>query len=330
MKHSAKKFLSCVALALPVLMSFSITASAEYSFEIVKAPGALETQAFGLNDAGKVTGGAFDGVAEFGYVYDLKTGTFTNTNVEFTAIDINNSGVMVGSVDLACAIRDKHGNVTLFNSPSSATVCRARGVNSKGKVSGFQIDANGVWSGFVYDPKKRTFEEFLPSAQTFAHGINAQDEVAGSVTLAADEAYPGSPPGRYGYVWNKNGSLTYLAISQAVPGSSRARGISENGLITGWYFDGIEFVFKSFAISFSSDSGFEEIALADDEIVYQKPCDPNVPPSPGPGYDLFTDMTASHIRNDGVVVGQCTDEYFNETTGDSVRHSNGFIATPVQ
>ena len=48
----------------------------------------------------------------------------------------------------------------------------------------------------------------------------------------------------------------------------------------------------------------------------------------GPGYDAYTDFYALQVRNDGVVVGQCIDEYYNASTGDYVEYPYGFVATP--
>ena len=323
----------CVALASSMLMIYASPASAEYDFELVSPPGSVFTQAFGINNAGKVVGGADDGSAPFSFIYDMKTGEYTTIGTEFNALEISNSGVIVGDSGDFCAIRDTKGDITLFSPPSYTTgsFCRARGVNSKGKVSGFEVDAAGVWLGFVYDSQQGTFEEFLPSNQTIAHGINAQSQIAGSVFLEADEAFPGSAAGRYGFVREADGSVKYFAISQSLPGQTTGRGISESGLVAGFYLDADTFEFKSYVTTVSDGTAFEEITLTDDEVVYQSPCDPNLPAPPGPGYALlFTDFTASQVRNDGVVVGSCADIYFDETTGDFVAYTNGFVATPAK
>ena len=124
--------------------------------------------------------------------------------------------------------------------------------------------------------------------------------------------------------------MKYFAISQSLPGQTTGRGISESGLVAGFYVDPVGFEFKSYVTTVSDGTAFEEITLTDDEVVYQKPCDPNLAAPPGPGYELFTDVTASQVRNDGVVVGACVDVYFDGTTGDLVAYTNGFIATPAK
>lgn len=332
MKKLIGTSMSSVVLALAMLTIYSPTASAEYSFQAVIPPGAISAQTFGINNAGKVTGGAeFPNGDEVRFTYDTKSGEYTTIIDDFSALEISNSGVMVGDVDGMCAIRDKKGNITFFAPPSYTvnSFCQARGVNSNGKVSGFEIDENNDWLGFVHDPKKGTFEEFLPSGQTFAHAINAQGQIAGSERLDADEAYPGSAEGRYGYVRETNGAVKYFEISQSFPGQTRARGISESGLITGFYFDPDTVEFKSYVTTLSSGTDFVTITLTDDQVVHQRPCNPaNL--TPPAGYELLTDMTASQIRNDGVVVGSCTDIHFNGTTGDFIEFRYGFIATPIK
>lgn len=331
MKNRFTSFISYIAAALPLLMIYSLPARAEYTFELVNPPGALYIQAFGINSQGIVTGNADDGEAAFGFAYDSKSGEYTKNSDGFRALDISNSGVMVGNVDDICAMRDQTGNVTEFFPPSfgAGSSCQARGVNSNGKVSGFEVDADGIFLGFVYDSNSGTYEEFLPSAWTITHALNAQGQNVGSVRLETDQAFPGSPAGHYGYLREKDGAVKYFAISQSAPGQSRARGISESGVVAGWYVESPAFEAKSYVTTLSSGSAFEQIALTDDQVLYRKPCNPDVAPPPGPGYESFTDVIASQIRNDGVVVGTCTDGYFNPVTLDLVTYSAGFIATPI-
>lgn len=325
----------CLLLALISLSLHSLNAQAQYEFRVIAPPGAEFTQAFGINNAGKVTGGGqFEDGTGFSYVYDLKRDKYSFNEPDFGALEINNNGVIVGDIDGVCAIRDKKGKFKLFSPPSNKPddFCQARGVNPSGKVSGFLVDEFGTWTGFVYDSRKNSYEEFMPSSQTIAHAVNAQGQVAGSVTLEADEASPGSPAGRYGFIRAADGTVKYLAIGdlQAFSGTTRARGISESGLVAGFYRDTNTASLISYVLKVSDYTSFESITLTDDQMVYQTPCDSNMAAPPGPGYDLYTDVTASQVRNDGVVVGSCSDIYFNEITGDLVDYSKGFIATPIK
>ena len=326
-----RAFRSFFALALPMLMIYSSPATAEYIFQLVIPPGAENAQTLGINNAGTVVGGTFDD-SDSGYpfTYDMKKGVYTTISNEFGAIEISNSGVMVGNVDGVCAIRDKKGNVAEFLPPSfgADSFCQARGVNSKGQVSGFEIDAVGDFLGFIYDSKHGTYEEFLPSPQTIAQGINAQGQNVGSVALDADEAYPGSAPGRYGYLRQTDGSVKYFEISQSFPGQSRARGLSESGLISGFYLDPDTTEYKGYVTTLSKGNEFETITLTDDQVVHLSPCDPELA-TPEPGFVTLTDVFAAQVRDDGVVVGSCRDYHVNWTTGDFIVFPTyGFIATP--
>jgi hypothetical protein len=317
-------------------MICSLPAYAEYTYQLVIPPGAPNANLFGINNAGKAVGAAFD---DFGYYlysfeYDMKRGVYTAISDEFDAIGISSNGVMTGSGGdflNVCAIRDKDGTLTFFYPPSWTpdSFCQGRSVNPDGKFSGLNFDEFGIWTGFIYDPEYGTFEEFLPSLQTIAHGINAQGQNVGSVFLYPDEAYPGSPPGRYAYLRQVDGSVKYFAISQSLPGESRARGISENGLMSGFYVNPETSEFTGYATTVPDGEGFESIVLADDEIVHVRPCDPDLPPPPD-GYEIISDVFTSNIRNDGVVVGQCNDYYVDWMTFDFIPiRGYGLIATPV-
>jgi hypothetical protein len=331
MTKSLKRGISSAALAVPLLI-LSAPASAEYIFQIVKPPAASAANGFGISENGKAVGNSEDGA----YLYDRKKDTYTPIGADFGAIDISNSGVIVGSVDTDCAIRSKSGDITLFTPPTATPLvqCQLRGVNANGLVTGFIVDELGTWSGFTYDQESGAYEAFLPSLQTFAHGINEQGQVVGSVALFPDEAYPGSVFGRFGFLRQPDGAVSYFEVTQSFPGYTRGRGISESGLVTGFYLDG-ESVFngrpisKSYVTTLAGGPEFESITLGEEQIVYQSPCDASLT-APGPDYELFTDVFASHITENGVVMGSCSDFYFNGITGDVVMYSSGFIATPVQ
>jgi hypothetical protein len=204
------------------LMFYTSPANAEYSFQLVVPPEAGFTQTFGINEDGIVAGIAeIDGTL-FSFTYDMVSGEYTTIGSAFSVLEISNSGVMVGHVDNVCTIRDKKGNFTNLFPPSwdENSECFARGVNSKNKVSGFVVDEFNVWSGFVYNSKKDTYEEFLPSLQTIAHAINGPGQNAGSTFLDENGAYEGSVAGRYGYLRQTDGYFKYFEISQSDPVAS--------------------------------------------------------------------------------------------------------------
>ena len=334
MKHyfELRNPLSLVRKMLLLLIGSALftNASAQYDIRIVAPPGAEFTQTFAINNGGDIAGGANPGINNFAFTYDIKNDFYITLDNTMDILDINDAGRQVGSTDDGCAYRDKDGNILMVSPPSfvAGNPCQLRGVNAQGQMSGFMIDDTGTWRGFTHDTKKDTFEEFLPSFQTIAHAINAKGQVAGSVFLDADVVAPGAVAGRYGFVRDKKGNLATFSVNEGLAGFTRARGISESGLITGFYTDLNGFELKSFVTSLSGNSGHEEITLESDQIIFQKPCNPDTPAAPSADYQLFTSMTSSQVRNDGAVVGSCSDTYFNPLTGDVINYGYGWLATP--
>jgi hypothetical protein len=322
------------SIALILAMLLSLPAHADYRFQLVIPPGAESARTFGINDAGMVVGQASDEIGtNYSFTYDLINDEYAVVSDEIDLLGIANSGVMVGSVDGICGMIDQEGNFTTFFPPSNIpdSFCQARGVNPDGKISGFVLDGfSDIWTGFIYDAEYGTFEEFLPSLQTIAQGINSLGQNVGSVFLSPEEAYPNSPPGRYAYLREADGSVKYFAINQSLPGQSRARGISNNGLLSGFYRNPTTFEFIGYVTPVPDSQGFESIVLTGAEVVHLRPCDPNLP-SPPEGYEIRTDVFIAGVRNDGTAVGQCADFYFNPTTNDfsPIINTYGIIATPM-
>ena len=327
-------------ILVTLAMVCSLPAYGEYSYQLLLPPDAESARLTGINKSGAVVGwvrGEFG--FEYSFVYDLKKGVYTEIIDDFVVMGISETGMMVGNPAYnftLCAIRDKHGNITPFypDAWNETSVCDARGVNPDGKVSGFVIDfyGFGMWTGFIYDSEYGTYEEFLHSWGVIPQGINAQGQNVGSVGLGPDVAYPGSPEGVYAYLREVDGSIKYFAIGQSWPGESRARGISENGLIAGFYLDPETFEYRSYVTATPEGSEFEYLWLTDDEFVHLSPCDPDAPPPPPPpGSVGGTDVYLAKIRNDGVVVGQCVDwqyDFINDVF--TVFGVYGLIGTPVK
>lgn len=315
MKRRMIVMLLAMICSLPVL--------AEYSYQLVLPPGADNARLWGINNAGTAVGWFFNGVGYTSFEYDIKKGGYTMLGDDFIAMEISNTGVMVGNPGYApwmCAIRDKEGTVTELYPPSwndAVSVCDARGVNADGKVSGFVTDVDGVFWGFIYDPEYDTFEEFLPSSRTIGQGINAQGQHVGSVE-------------DFAYLREVDGSVKIFAIEQSFFGIARARGISENGLMSGFFVDPETWAYVSFVTAIPEAEGFSTVSLSEDEILYVSPCDPELPPAPE-GYFVLTDIIATAVRNDGVVTGLCNEYYVAEDWSDFVVLGNyGLIATPVK
>jgi len=304
-------------------MICSLPALAEYSYQLVLPPGADNARVFGINNAGTAVGWFFNGVGYTSFEYDIKKGEYTMLGDDFIAMEISNTGMMVGNPGDAywmCAIRDKKGNITPLYPPSwndDVSVCDARGVNPDGKVSGFVIDEDGVFWGFIYDPEYGTFEEFLPSSETIGQGINAQGQHVGSVE-------------GFGYLREADGSVKIFAIEQSDFGLAWARGISENGLMSGFFLDPETWAYVGFVTALPETEGFSVVSLTEDEIVYLSPCGSELPPPPD-GYFQLTDVVVTAVRNDGVVTGNCTDYHISDDWNDFIVLGRyGLIATPVK
>lgn len=234
-------------LFLIAAMVVSSAALAEYDIVVVDYPGAEVTQLFGIDNTGKVIGTAVMGDGStVPFTYDYRKAIFTTLAPVAGAVDtlangINEPGIVVGEAVLSNDpadfrgvgfIRYKKGIDTLFEYPG-ADETQPRAVNNAGLVSGiaFYYDL-GFLVGFIYDPTSDTFTEVLPSPRTFANGINNRGYLVGNLELADDEAYQGSPAGRYGFILKANGDATYFRVDDS---STNARGISDSGIIVGFF-----------------------------------------------------------------------------------------------
>ncbi|MFZ2508082.1 MAG: hypothetical protein WAW79_06400 [Steroidobacteraceae bacterium] len=287
-----------------------------YTYQLVDHPGTAATQVFGINNKGSVVGNGFDALNSYPFVYDSKKGTYTtvapaagyfNTHV----LGINEAGVMVGRVDTSADgstssafIRGKDGSFTVFSHPDAASFTEARGVNNTRLVSGWRDSSTGETVGFVYDSRKGTFTDIVPSLATIAQGINARGDVVGSATFPiADDPCPPSAGGtaRYGWLRTKDGTVTYFDVNG---GRTSARGITDSGTIAGFVTD-VTGVTKSFVVTLDG-SQCQSITVADADLLEF------------PGHDT---TFAGGISNPGVVVG---------ATNDPSGTSHGFIAKKVK
>ena len=228
-------------LVLALALAGTSLAATGYDFVTIDPPGGLFTSLTSLNGSGTAVGSTlFSGDTLTSFRYEVRTGASSPLpagpgGLEFSALGINDSGTIIGPLgDIAAnqgAILDKKGRYTTFTIPGfPATTPRA--IGPTGLVSGYVIAGPGDWSGFLYDPATGDAEFFLTgSPQVIPQGINARGQLVGSVGLVADGAYPGSPPGQYGFVREPGGSITLFRVNGQ---PTRARGISDAGMVTGF------------------------------------------------------------------------------------------------
>ena len=105
-----------MALGLALTAFASSVSAAPYTFTTLDVPGANDTRAFGINNAGQVVG-------LFGDSSGSGTRGFINTGGTFTTLDV-----------------------------PGASFTEARGINDAGQVVGFFADSSSVFHGFVASP----------------------------------------------------------------------------------------------------------------------------------------------------------------------------------
>jgi uncharacterized membrane protein len=243
-----KKKNQLLAILAVGFLAGPMAAQAQYDYQQLDYPGAEFTQVFGINDRGDVVG---NGIAAdtYPFVYGLQKGTFTDVaplaGYATSVIGINGRGDIVGSVNVGNAIsgfiRDENGNFTVFDHPYALSSTNPRGINNGGLVTGFRDDDNGFSVGFIYDSKSDNFTDLIPTSYfTIAHGINKKGEVAGGSSFLeeydpcpdlgnSDSPFPG-----YGWFRATDGMVTYFEVNGF---RTRARGITDEGLIVGFFFD---------------------------------------------------------------------------------------------
>lgn len=301
------------ALALAALAGTSLE-SAAYEFATVEYPDAVFTSLTGVNNAGTAVGYAIladDSVVSF--TYELKRERFTTLpavtpgGYAFTALGINESGVIVGVLDdtpttLIGGILDKKGQFTTFSVPGYASTV-PRAIGSSGLVTGYAVADTGTdWTGFVYDPKRDEPSLFtVPGAlQIIPQGINGRGQIVGSVLLPNDVAYPGSPASQYGFLRDADGSMTLFQVN-GLP--TRARGITDAGLVAG-FVTSMPGRVLGFAVQPPAAGGYQDLSVPADRLFS----------APG-AVQTFPQA----IDNTGRLVGQ----FFDDNGG-----SYGFVALP--
>jgi len=188
----------------------------EGNFTVFSHPDAISsTNPRGVNNKGLVTGFRDDlNVLRVGFIYDPKSGTFTNLNpTSFNTIaqGINSKGEVVGSSNFIvendpCAglgnpflrygwLRATDGTVTYFEVNGSHT--SARGINDEGSIVGFFLDLDdGKFKGFKVELDGSPCQsltiaggdvlEFPGAEATFLGGIRNAGDIVGSYNDASN------------------------------------------------------------------------------------------------------------------------------------------------
>ena len=286
MKTGLSRFIR--GLAALAALAASTAASAVYVFNTIDYPGAVFTDVRGLNGAGRIVGYASnDNVNYFSFSY--AGGVYSPlppSAVPVSALAINDSGVIVGATgEDPSPTRGfiLNGTTYTYFIRPGWTNTYARAISLSGIVTGYSDDGALASSGFIYNPVVSTFVDItIPgSLLTIAQGINSAGQVVGSAVL---------PGGSQAFLRQPDGTIVLFQIGG---NPTRARGISDTGLMTGFVTIG------------AVTSGF-----VGDSLGYQLL---DIPGS------TFT--VGEAINNAGQVSGL----YVDTATGAT----HGFIATPV-
>lgn len=130
--------------------------AADGIFTTFNVPSAGATAGFSINAAGTVAGAYYAVDSEPGFVRTSdgtittfgKKGGFSST----VPYSINGAGEIAGILDDGVGfVRTASGTIVGFQAPG-ATATYAYGINSSGAVTGWYMDANSVYHGFLRTP----------------------------------------------------------------------------------------------------------------------------------------------------------------------------------
>ena len=190
------KFIVCLQATFLVLISAIVAAQGQgtvHSFRDVKAPGAVQTDAYAVNRSGVIAGDYVDANnVQHGMILngtklttiDLKgCRTTGNTPGSIAGFGINNAGAVAGwclnaTTGLPIAFTYANGKFTAIAFPKAAGT-EANGINDKGEVVGTYFDAAGRQHGFYLVGKTYTNIDIKGALTTTAWGVNS----AGLITL---------------------------------------------------------------------------------------------------------------------------------------------------
>ena len=315
-----KRTTNCIAIAVALALCSNAGAQDAYEYRPIDPPGSAFSQAFGINERGEAVGTAqsLDGAA-VGFSYAVRKDQFLliegvpGYEAGTAILGNSDSGSLVGSVDDTVTQRvsglliGPGGTVTTFDHPDAPSQTQARGINSRGLITGFR-DFDGplpVAGAFIYDSKRDVFTDIVPSLFTIAQGINSRGDVVGSAIFFSedDPCNPGAPPGgnvRYGWLRTADGHVRYFTVNGL---RTSARGITDAGLITGFTQDLITGATEGFVTHIEAAECQDVAVGSSDLLVY-------------PG---ATATFPQAIANSGMVVGS-----YNDAGGTT----RSFVAIP--
>jgi probable HAF family extracellular repeat protein len=158
-------------------------------------PGAIATDAFGINSSGVIVGDFFDTTGTLhGFV--LQDGVFAQIDVpgavDTQAVKINAAGDIVGSWDTDINTRGhgflltREGRYILIDNPNAAPESTsATGMNDRGQIVGVYEDGTGTTHGFLLIGGTFTDVDFPGADFTNCRGINNAGVIVGRYQIDA-------------------------------------------------------------------------------------------------------------------------------------------------
>jgi probable HAF family extracellular repeat protein len=152
---------------------------ADGTLTTIDVPNEFNTDLHGINDHGDIVG-SYGSTGLHGFL--LSKGTFTqlvapNTEDQPVPFGINNRGDIVGDLggDGFLLSNDRY---TLFRVPESGWT-EARGINDRGEIAGFWMDADGVIHAYLFSKGQFTEIHVPVGSNAGIFGLNNQDQIVG-------------------------------------------------------------------------------------------------------------------------------------------------------
>jgi probable HAF family extracellular repeat protein len=228
-----------IAVAIVIIFIPATNAwASSFNFIPIDVPGAINTNAYGINDRGSIVGDYTDAAFRtHGFLY--RNGSFTTIDVpnqssqfadeviSTSAYGVNNRGTIVGNFSTQASIGDTmafsydHGNFRQLTGESGHIF----GINARGDMVGVVCGRCSQSPGLLINRNGQVTTLSVPGAfSTVGFGINASGQIVGETD------------GR-GFL-DTNGHFTMIDV----PGASltSARGINDHGEIVGTFQSGNE------------------------------------------------------------------------------------------
>jgi probable HAF family extracellular repeat protein len=234
--------LYCVALTVMVLV-YALTgttipsrAADSFSFTTIDVPGATETEASGINNAGQIVGFFRDAGRKLHGFMRTTAGALTTIdgpdaggNTE--AYAINDTGQIVGGFNLSGFLRTSTGAFTTFLAPG-AMVTYASGINNAGQIVG-RFNRMDFSQGSFFRAADGTFTFVDVRGDTTLYGINDAGQIVGSFFITGVNGHFGNG---HGFLRTATGTVTTIDVPSG--SGTSARGINNAGQIVGEFFAG--------------------------------------------------------------------------------------------